>query len=112
MFIPEPCCRLRARTARPDIKTRMTLPRISFLPLVLGAALYTTLPLAAQTPPVNPPHDPRVTQIIDALGKAKTISETNLSPDGQRIVWGMSGREGSEIEVALLANPTETRQIT
>ena len=88
----------------------MTPARSLLLPFALCAALA----VAAQTPapPVNPPHDPRVTQLIDALGQGKNISETNLSPDGKWIVWGMGGRGGSEIEVAPLANPESARQIT
>ncbi|MGA8110932.1 MAG: S9 family peptidase, partial [Acidobacteriaceae bacterium] len=86
----------------------MTLARSLLLPFALGAALAS----AAQTPPVNPPHDPRVTQLIDALGQGKNISETNLSPDGNWIVWGIGGRGGSDIEVAPLANPESARPIT
>jgi dipeptidyl aminopeptidase/acylaminoacyl peptidase len=90
----------------------MTLARFSVLPLALGAAFCAAVPVLAQTPPVNSPHDPRITQLVDALGQEKNISETNLSPDGNFIVWMVGGRGESDIELAPLANPASARKIT
>jgi dipeptidyl aminopeptidase/acylaminoacyl peptidase len=67
---------------------------------------------AAQTPPVNPPHDARVEQILSALGQATTIRETNLSPDGKTIVWAEAGRAGHGIQLAPLSDPSSAKQVT
>ena len=90
----------------------MTLARFCALPVALGAALCAAVPVPAQAPPVNPPHDPRIGQLIDSLSQAKGISETNLSPDGTLIVWVTGGHGGSDIEVAPLADPAAARQVT
>jgi dipeptidyl aminopeptidase/acylaminoacyl peptidase len=67
---------------------------------------------AAQTPPVNPPHDARVDQILSALGQATAIRETNLSPDGKYIVWTEMGRAGRGIELAPFSDPSAAKHVT
>ncbi|MBT9333310.1 S9 family peptidase [Paracidobacterium acidisoli] len=58
-------------------------------------------------------HDPRIGTLIQALGEARAVRETAISPDGQQIVWTVSGRQGGEeIELAPVANPSESRRIT
>ncbi|HTW47793.1 MAG TPA: S9 family peptidase [Acidobacteriaceae bacterium] len=67
---------------------------------------------AAQTPPVNPPHDARVDQVLTALGQATAIRETNLSPDGKSIVWTEAGRAGHGIRLAPFSDPAAAKQVT
>ncbi|HTV15162.1 MAG TPA: S9 family peptidase [Acidobacteriaceae bacterium] len=77
------------------------------VPVCLCAALA-----AAQTPPVNPPHDARVDKILSALGQATAIRETNLSPDGKYIVWTEAGRAGHGIELAPFSDPGSAKHVT
>jgi dipeptidyl aminopeptidase/acylaminoacyl peptidase len=61
---------------------------------------------------VNPPHDPRVDQILSALGQATAIRDTNLSPDGKYIVWTESGHAGNGIQLAPLGDPASAKPVT
>ncbi len=54
-------------------------------------------------------HDPRMPEIIHSLEKVKSISETDLSPDGKRIAW-IAGGEG--IQLASVDDPGHPRHIT
>jgi dipeptidyl aminopeptidase/acylaminoacyl peptidase len=67
---------------------------------------------AAQAPPVNPPHDARVDQILSALGEATAIRETNLSPDGKYIVWAEAGRAGHGIQLAPFSDPSAAKHVS
>ncbi len=62
--------------------------------------------------PAAAPHDPRIPGIISALGQAKSIRGTELSPDGQHIVWEVGGRGGSEIELAAMDHPAAAKRVT
>ena len=62
--------------------------------------------------PAAPAHDPRIPKIMSALGEAKTIRGTDLSPDGKHIVWEVGGRGGSDIELAPLDRPESAKRIT
>jgi dipeptidyl aminopeptidase/acylaminoacyl peptidase len=86
--------------------------RSRLLCLAFAGALSACAQTAPVTPPVNPPHDPRIDQLIDALGKAESFRETNLSPDGQWIVWTEGGHAGNGIQVATLLDGSSPRHIT
>ncbi len=78
------------------------------------AAVLFALPVFAQAPNTNPPpatpeHDPRIPALLHSLAQARSIRETQLSPDGNLIAWTVNG-EG--IVLAPLSNPTQTRHIT
>ncbi|HET7347207.1 MAG TPA: S9 family peptidase [Acidobacteriaceae bacterium] len=91
-------------------------PRVACLRMLPFAALLVAVTaVQAQAPPVNPPHDPRVAQLLQDLGKAKMISEVNLSPDGKFIAWSSGGRGrsgGHGIQLASLADAASPRSIT
>jgi dipeptidyl aminopeptidase/acylaminoacyl peptidase len=70
------------------------------------APAFTQTSAAART------HDPRISQVIDALNQAKTIRETALSPDGKWIAWNVAGRGGAGIEVAPLDHPEAAKRMT
>ena len=82
------------------------------LVLLLSSGLCALSSAVAQTPPVNPPHDPRIDHLVDALGKAESVRETNLSPDGHFIVWTEAGHAGYGIELATLPDGSSPRPIT
>jgi dipeptidyl aminopeptidase/acylaminoacyl peptidase len=71
-----------------------------------------TAPAIAQSGAAAPAHDPRIGQVIEALNQAKTVRETALSPDGKFIVWDVSGRGGSDLELAPLENPAAAKRLT
>lgn len=62
--------------------------------------------------PAAPAHDPRIPKILSALGEAKTIAGTALSPDGKSIVWEVGGRGGADIELAPFDNPGAAKKVT
>jgi dipeptidyl aminopeptidase/acylaminoacyl peptidase len=73
------------------------------------AAILLALPVLAQTPNTAAPNDPRIPAILHSLQQAKSIRETQISPDGNLIAWTVTG-EG--IVLAPLNNPKQTRHIT
>ncbi|HEY1807686.1 MAG TPA: S9 family peptidase [Acidobacteriaceae bacterium] len=90
----------------------MTKDRFCVSLLATSYLLIAAVSVPGQTAPAAPVHDPRIAQLIDSLGQVKMIRETELSPDGRLIEWGIAGRGGSEIEVAPLDNPSAARQVT
>ncbi len=88
------------------------LPLASSCACLLTLVFFASCPVLAQTPPVNPPHDPRIDHLVEALGHAESVRETNLSADGHFIVWTESGHAGSGIQLATLPDASSPRQIT
>lgn len=89
------------------MKARLCVPG-----LALCACLTTAIPAFPQAPAAGPAHDPRIGAILSALGEAKAIRETALSPDGKSIVWNVAGRGGAGIQLAPLDNPSAARRMT
>jgi len=75
---------------------RLALPAACVFSLLLGPAFSQ-----------EPAHDPRIGQIIDFLEKARSIQQTDLSPDGSLIAWNAGG-----IEVAPLSDPSHPKAVT
>jgi dipeptidyl aminopeptidase/acylaminoacyl peptidase len=63
-------------------------------------ALVSTLSLLSAQAQTK--SDPRIAQLLDALGQVQNISQTAISPDGQHLAWVLSTKSGSEI---ILAGP-------
>ncbi len=88
----------------------MTKARSLVFAVALGAG---ALSVAVAQTPASPVHDPRIPQIIDALGRAKMIRETALSPDGKFIVSSVAGRgDSGGIQLAPLDNPSAAKRLT
>lgn len=58
-----------------------------------------------------PAKNSRIDQIIDSLEQARTVLETEISPNGKVIAWNVDGRDGG-IEFASLSNPLERQYVT
>ncbi|HEV2277525.1 MAG TPA: S9 family peptidase [Acidobacteriaceae bacterium] len=100
--------KMRARCAAALATGRKSIP-----PALLFVALLFAVGIApAQTPPVNPPHDARVTELLQDLGKVESFREVNLSPDAKYIVWSESGHAGNGLQLATLADTSSPRHIT
>ncbi len=56
--------------------------------------------------------DPRIANVLSELEKTRLIYQTALSPDGQWIAWVVEADEGSEIQVAAMADPGHPRRVT
>jgi dipeptidyl aminopeptidase/acylaminoacyl peptidase len=80
--------------------------RVAFL-AAFACFLVPALPQTA----AQPPHDPRISKIIQTLGQGRSIRETDLSPDGNYIAWNVSG-SGGGIKVAPLNDPVHPKDIT
>jgi dipeptidyl aminopeptidase/acylaminoacyl peptidase len=83
--------------------------RARSLTLCLSAAILV-LPLA--TPPASrsqtataPHHDPRITSLIETIGKTRTPNFAAISPDGASVAWSVRSAEGSQIHLTTIANP-------
>src|SRR6185312_6208635 len=75
-------------------------------------ALLLVLPAFGQTAtesaaPVE--NDQRIPEIIHSLQQVRSIRQTQISPDGNKIAWAVSG-EGSY--VAPLSEPAEVHHVT
>jgi dipeptidyl aminopeptidase/acylaminoacyl peptidase len=81
------------------------------LSLSLGMALAAG-PLLAQSTVSAPAHDPRIGQLLHSLGQVKSIRATELSPDGQSILWEVTAHGNSDIEVAPMANTAGGHHLT
>lgn len=75
-------------------------------------AVWVSMGTAAFAQSAAPAHDPRIPKILSALGEAKTIAGTALSPDGKSIVWEVGGRGGADIELAPFDNPGAAKKVT
>ncbi len=65
----------------------------------------------AQT--AEPAKDPRIGQIITQLDAVRAPHQTAISPDSQWVAWVVNGKDGgSEIDAALLTNPSAIHRIT
>jgi dipeptidyl aminopeptidase/acylaminoacyl peptidase len=87
-----------------------------FRPAMCGAGLFAFYlagisAVSAQTP-VSPAHDPRIASLIASLEQVRAIHETALSPDGARIVWDVSAKGGSDIELAETGHPEPSHRVT
>ncbi len=89
----------------------MTKVRYSVLGFALSATVAITAPGFAQAPAAAP-HDPRIPKIIEALGQAKSIRGTELSPDGAHLVWEVVGHGGAGIELAPMDHPAAAKRVT
>ncbi|HEX4007154.1 MAG TPA: S9 family peptidase [Acidobacteriaceae bacterium] len=78
----------------------------------LASALCSAGNACAQTTAAAPAHSPRITQLTQALSQGESIRETNLSPDGNYIVWNESGHAGNGIQLATLADPAAAKHVT
>ena len=72
----------------------MHFSRISFAGSIALASTLSLLSAHAQTK-----SDPRIGQLLDALGKVQNISQTAISPNGQHLAWVLSS-SASEIMLA------------
>ena len=91
--------------------------RRSFAPVVvLFLSLVSTFPpVFAQTAPDSSARqpDPRIGETLDQLARVRNFRQTALSPDGRQIAWVVDTTGGgTEIQLAGLQNPAETRPIT
>jgi dipeptidyl aminopeptidase/acylaminoacyl peptidase len=88
----------------------MTMVRWHF-PAFVVCCIAAAVSSLAQAP-AAPAHDPRIPKIISALGQAKAIRGTEISPDGTHVVWEVGGRGGSDIELAPIDKPSAAKRIT
>jgi dipeptidyl aminopeptidase/acylaminoacyl peptidase len=73
--------------------------------LTLLFSVSAILPAVAQTTSSAP--DSRIGSLIQMLGKTRTPSEAAISPDGQTVAWSLRSREGSQIHLTSIADPTK-----
>jgi dipeptidyl aminopeptidase/acylaminoacyl peptidase len=74
---------------------------------LLGVLAFAVHPAISQS--TQPAQDPRIPQIIHSLEQARSIRQTDLSPNGEHIAWNVSG---DGIQLATLHDPSHTRHIT
>ena len=59
----------------------------------------------------SPSKDARIGSLIEALGKTRTPSSTAISPDGTTVAWAVRTREGSQIHLTDVADPTKEKLV-
>ncbi len=74
-----------------------------FLFCGIGYAAGTTIYSEAQTDSKGGANDPRITSLIDNLGRTQTPTSAAISPDGAYVAWTLLGEEGSELHLTGLA---------
>jgi dipeptidyl aminopeptidase/acylaminoacyl peptidase len=57
------------------------------------------------------PKDPRIGALIETLGQTKTPSSAAISPDGTTVAWAVRTREGSQIHLTDVADPTKEKLV-
>jgi dipeptidyl aminopeptidase/acylaminoacyl peptidase len=55
--------------------------------------------------------DARIGSLIEALGKTRTPSSVAISPDGTTVAWAVRTREGSQIHLTDVADPTKEKLV-
>jgi len=93
------------------------MPTLARKTLPCAALLLLAINLPAQTTAASAPRDPRIDTVLADLGKVRSLYQTAISPDGKTIAWVVQGEEagkhnGSEIEIATLANPEKSTRVT
>jgi len=78
---------------------------VSTTVLALGSAIAGQ----AQAAPATP-KDARIGALIETLGKTKTPSSAEISPDGTAVAWSVRTREGSQIHLTDVANPDPAKE--
>src|SRR5277367_4853581 len=78
---------------------------VSTTVLALGSAIAGQ----AQAAPATP-KDARIGALIETLGKTKTPSSAEISPDGTTVAWSVRTREGSQIHLTDVANPDPAKE--
>jgi dipeptidyl aminopeptidase/acylaminoacyl peptidase len=85
-------------------------------PAMCGAGLFAVcmagIPAVSAQTSVSPAHDPRIGSLITSLDQVRRVRETALSPDGARIVWNVSVKGGSDIELAEIGHPEASHRVT
>jgi dipeptidyl aminopeptidase/acylaminoacyl peptidase len=74
---------------------------------ILLVSVTAITPALAQTT-----SDSRITSLIQMLGKTKTPTESAISPDGSTVAWSVRTREGSQIHLTSIADPTKDQLLT
>jgi dipeptidyl aminopeptidase/acylaminoacyl peptidase len=64
----------------------------------------------AQTAPATT-KDARIGSLIEELGKTRTPSSVAISPDGTTVAWAVRAREGSQIHLTDVADPTKEKLV-
>jgi dipeptidyl aminopeptidase/acylaminoacyl peptidase len=87
--------------------------RKHFLPLALSTitALFAfgIVPGSQAQTTSSPSKDARIGSLIETLGKTRTPSSAAISPDGATVAWAVRTREGSQIHLTDIADPTKEK---
>jgi len=80
------------------------MPRGHFLPLCFSAiALFTITGsaclLTAQSPAAKP-HDARIANLLDELGKTQTPMQSEISPEGTTVAWSARTKDGTVLHLS------------
>ncbi|HEY0161715.1 MAG TPA: S9 family peptidase, partial [Edaphobacter sp.] len=71
------------------------------------AAALTLLPLLAPAQSPATHSDPRIGNILDTLGKTRTPSFSDISPDGKTVAWSVRGSKDYELHLTEISNPSK-----
>jgi dipeptidyl aminopeptidase/acylaminoacyl peptidase len=80
-------------------------------------ALFTLLsasaiiPATAQTPSSHTP-DPRISSLLQMLGKTRTPINAAISPDGATVAWTLRSRGGSQLHLTSIAETSKDQILT
>jgi len=77
-------------------------------------ALLTLTPSVFAQSSTKPAHptDPRIGILLETLGKTRTPSETDISPDGRTVAWSVRTPEGYEVHLSDVLNPSPLKELT
>jgi len=83
--------------------------------LIAGAFLCTGLTFSnvlAQETHANGPDRAQMDEVLKGLNRGRNVGQVAVSPDGKRLAWIQSAREGSEIRIAPLEDLSKSDRIT
>jgi dipeptidyl aminopeptidase/acylaminoacyl peptidase len=86
--------------------------QISFLvaPLIGSAALAQSGNPATMQPLKT--HDPRLEKVTEAMHASKSPTWVALSPDGATVAWTLRRKEGTQIHLTSVADPTQDKIVS
>ena len=100
----------KLQLSRGGARTRCAFPLKS--PVVFAAVCLCAVALAQNAPASSPVDRTHIDEVLSSLNRGGSIGQVAVSPDGKRIAWIQSRRDGGDILVAPASDLTKAERIS